>query len=247
LNVVIEAGMNSAANPKKLKIQLHCLPDSSAVTDVQREILSAAANCFEEQGFAATSIDDVARRLSATKGMIYHHFRSKTDLFFEVYRRGMELNFAAIRPHAEGSGSALIRLAKMSFAHSIVLMVEQAFQRVLMQGVLMHQQGATTAAQRETLEELIDNRNAYESVFREAIEATADELNLNISDSSLASKSYLAVLNSTVNWYTPRDADSENERMSITRDLVAYALRGIGAEMPSEDLIRLEKTEIGKE
>lgn len=239
--------MNSAASPKKLKIQPHCLPDSSAVTDAQREILSAAADCFEDQGFAATSIDDVARRLSATKGMIYHHFRSKTDLFFEVYRRGMELNFAAVHPYAEGTGTALVRLTKMSIAHSIVLMEEQAFQRVLMQGVLMHQQGATTAAQRETLEELIDNRNAYEAVFREAIEATADELKLDIADSSLASKSYLAVLNSTVNWYTPREKDSEHERMAITCDLVAFALRGIGAEMPNEDLIRLEKTEIGKE
>ena len=36
------------------------------------ELLTAAAECFMEQGFHASSIDDVARRLGATKGRVYH-------------------------------------------------------------------------------------------------------------------------------------------------------------------------------
>ncbi len=45
-------------------------------------ILDASARCFMEHGFKATSIDDIARRLGATKGMVYHYFDSKSDLFF---------------------------------------------------------------------------------------------------------------------------------------------------------------------
>ncbi len=44
-------------------------------------ILETAAQCFMEQGFATTSIDDVARRMGSTKGRIYHYYSSKTDLF----------------------------------------------------------------------------------------------------------------------------------------------------------------------
>ena len=203
--------------------------------------MSAAAECFRENGFAATSIDDVARSLGATKGMIYHHFRSKTDLFFAVYQRGMELNFEAITPHSESNGPALDRLAHMSLAHAVVLMEHQAFQRVLGQGVAMHQQGSTTAAQRETLAELIKVRDSYEATFRTAIETTAKEEGFPVGDASLASKSFLAVLNSTVFWYSPREADAQREQHTIARQLVGYALRGLGARVP--DFIEMSDEE----
>jgi len=194
--------------------------------------LSAAAECFRENGIAATSTDDVARSLGATKGMIYHHFRSKTDLFFAVYQRGMELNFAAIDPHRIRDGSALDRLAHMSLAHAVVLMEHQAFQRVLGQGVAMHQQGSTTAAQRQTLAELIKLRDDYEATFRATIEDAAQNEGFPVGDASIASKSFLAVLNSTVYWYTPREADAHHEQYAIARQLVGYALRGLGARVP---------------
>lgn len=197
-------------------------------------ILTAAAECFRENGFAATSIDDVARSLGATKGMVYHHFRSKTDLFFAVYRRGMELNFAASRPHLQGPGTALKRLTRMSVSHSVAMMEHQAFQRVLAQGVTMHLQGATTAAQRDTLRELIEIRDAYETMFRKAIAQAACEEGFVVRDLSLASKSFLAVLNGSVYWYSPRDSDEHGERIALARELVAYALRGLGADVPEE-------------
>ena len=212
----------------------------AATADSRAEILIAAADCFREQGYSATSIDDVARKLSATKGMIYHHFRSKTDLFFAVYRRGMEINFEAVQPHADGGGSANSHLGRMAMAHAVVLMAQQAFQRVLAQGVAMHQQGSTTAAQRETLVELIDIRNSYETMFRTAIEAALDEAGVAEADLSLASKSFLAVLNSTVFWYHPRDDDPHLEQEALARELVIYAMRGLGLECSEDALSQME-------
>lgn len=208
------------------------------------EILQAAAHCFKEKGFAATSIDDVARALGATKGMVYHHHRSKTDLFFAVYRRGMELNEAAISPYLQ-EPDALTRLARMGFAHAMVLMAEQPFQRVLAQGVAMHQTGSTTAAQRETLLELIEIRKHYERMFREAIEAVVIAHHLTIGSISVATKSFLAVLNSSVFWYSPQPDESTAEQRSIAADQLLYALRGLGLTIsagdPIQKLIEQEK------
>lgn len=195
------------------------------------DILVAAANCFEENGFAATSIDDVASALNATKGMVYHHFRSKTDLFFAVYRRAMEINFNTTRPFAEGSGSALERLTAMAMAHAMAMMAYQPFQRVLAQGVAMHQTGSTTAAQRETLVELINIRDGYEAMFRGVIEDLDAEKSLNIPSPSVACKSFLAVLNGTVFWYSPRKQDLMGEQEALARDLVKFALRGLGVDV----------------
>jgi AcrR family transcriptional regulator len=50
-------------------------------------LLDSAAVCFAEHGFAATSLDQVAKRARVTKGAIYHHFDSKRDLFQAVLER----------------------------------------------------------------------------------------------------------------------------------------------------------------
>jgi AcrR family transcriptional regulator len=43
-------------------------------------VLSAAVEAFTEQGFDATSIDELARRLNISKSAIYHHVPSKDAL-----------------------------------------------------------------------------------------------------------------------------------------------------------------------
>jgi AcrR family transcriptional regulator len=55
-------------------------------------LLESAAACFLESGFAATSLDAVAKRARVTKGAIYHHFASKRELFLAVMERQEEIN-----------------------------------------------------------------------------------------------------------------------------------------------------------
>src|SRR3954467_14547582 len=53
-------------------------------------ILAAALNEFAGRGFAATRLDDVARRADVAKGTIYLHFADREALFEELIR--MELS-----------------------------------------------------------------------------------------------------------------------------------------------------------
>ena len=182
--------------------------------------MDAAARCFADRGYAATSIDDVARSLGSTKGRVYHHFASKTDLFFQVYRRGMALNFRSIAPHRGN-------LAAMCRAHAETIMREQPYQRVLVEGVFLHRHGNLSERQKHELRELIDLRDDYERTFREAIEDATGR------DGSLAVKSLLAVLNSTVFWYRER---SEAERGLLAEELTATALAGLRAlDRPAQE------------
>ena len=52
-------------------------------------LVVAARGLFGENGYAATSIDEVAARAGVTKGALYHHFGGKADLFQEVYEQVM--------------------------------------------------------------------------------------------------------------------------------------------------------------
>ena len=50
----------------------------------RRALLSAATSLFAEQGYAATSIDDVVVKARVTRGALYHHFENKLDMFRAV-------------------------------------------------------------------------------------------------------------------------------------------------------------------
>lgn len=51
------------------------------------EVLRAARALFTEPGFAAASLDDVARRAGVTRGAVYHHFVDKEALFAAVFEQ----------------------------------------------------------------------------------------------------------------------------------------------------------------
>jgi AcrR family transcriptional regulator len=55
-------------------------------TERRETILAAALDEFAARGFAATRLDDVARRAGVAKGTIYLYFRDKESLFQELVR-----------------------------------------------------------------------------------------------------------------------------------------------------------------
>jgi AcrR family transcriptional regulator len=63
-------------------------PGARAQRSAERRdaILAAALDEFSARGFAATKLDDVARRAGVAKGTIYLHFADKETLFEEIIR-----------------------------------------------------------------------------------------------------------------------------------------------------------------
>ena len=44
-------------------------------------ILESALDLFNEKGYSGTTLNDIANRLTLTKGAVYWHFKNKQDLF----------------------------------------------------------------------------------------------------------------------------------------------------------------------
>ena len=201
-------------------------------------ILVAAAAAFRAHGFSAASIDDVARRLGATKGLVYHYYRSKNDLFLDVCQRGMELDFAAVAAPAASRDRAVTRLRAMAEAHVTTMLQHADFQHAILQAVARHLGGPTTPADRDRLADVIASRDRYEQLFRRTIAEAAAEGDLaGGADASLTGRAFLSVLNAPVSWYRERPDETEADRRAIVRELALFALRGAGA---SEAIIEEE-------
>jgi AcrR family transcriptional regulator len=55
------------------------------------QLIGTASRLFNQRGIEATSIEDVATALGATKGAVYHYFENKNQLLMACYERAFEL------------------------------------------------------------------------------------------------------------------------------------------------------------
>ena len=59
--------------------------DYRGLRNRRQAIIAAAAEAFNAHGYAATTVDEVATKARISKGNIYNYFRSKEDLFEQVF------------------------------------------------------------------------------------------------------------------------------------------------------------------
>lgn len=72
-----------------------------ASADVRRaQLFAAAMQVCAEKGYHATTIDEIAARANLSKGAVYHHFKSKQDLFVSLLEASMD-EFAVMIDHGK--------------------------------------------------------------------------------------------------------------------------------------------------
>lgn len=63
----------------------------------RRQILEAAAECFAERGFHATSMRDICKQAKLSAGAVYRYFASKEDLIAGIAEAELEPLMLALR------------------------------------------------------------------------------------------------------------------------------------------------------
>jgi AcrR family transcriptional regulator len=110
-----------AASPKAASIKP---PTNRAVRAGERRqaIIDAALDEFVARGYAATRLDDVAKRAGVAKGTIYLHFKDKEALFQELIRTALVplIGRLAAPPPAGSSIRAALEGFAQTFAQEVV-------------------------------------------------------------------------------------------------------------------------------
>jgi len=66
------------------------------------QLLVSARKLFVKKGFRATTTEEIARKAKLTKGALYHHFKSKEDIFLELVKSIMDRNRATLEAELTG-------------------------------------------------------------------------------------------------------------------------------------------------
>jgi AcrR family transcriptional regulator len=96
-------------------------PNKQRAEATRRELVAGARGLFLHQGYAATSPNDIAVACGMTKGALYHHFRSKTEVLEAVVRLVQrELRMAVLaRASAAGDPWDQIEAGCTAYLHSL--------------------------------------------------------------------------------------------------------------------------------
>jgi TetR/AcrR family transcriptional regulator, cholesterol catabolism regulator len=95
------------------------------LVDSRQEILRTASRLFQQRGYDATSMNDVAAALKLSKGGLYHHFQSKDEILFEIMNHAMEITEDRVLAPVRGIADPEARLRALIRLHIEVVLSPQ--------------------------------------------------------------------------------------------------------------------------
>jgi len=96
-------------------------------------LISTARRLFAERGFAATSTEEILGEAGVSRGALYHHFPSKTDLFRATFEAVEDDLTAQVLAAAAGGGETdPMRILELGFAAFLDQCVNPEVQRIVM-------------------------------------------------------------------------------------------------------------------
>jgi AcrR family transcriptional regulator len=90
--------------------------------DSRQDILRTAARLFQQQGYDATSMNDVAAALKLSKGGLYHHFQSKDEILFNLMNHALDITQERVVDAVQGTADPEERLRMLIRRHIEVVM-----------------------------------------------------------------------------------------------------------------------------
>ncbi len=111
------------------------MPTQAERTQATRgRLIATARRLFAEKGFAATSTEEILAAATVSRGALYHHFASKTDLFQATFEAVEDDLTARILTAATGGGETdPMRILELGFdAFLDQCVVNPEVQRIVM-------------------------------------------------------------------------------------------------------------------
>jgi AcrR family transcriptional regulator len=163
-------------------------------SDKREAVLRMAAQVFNEKGYLATSLDEVAERLHVTKPTLYYYVKSKEDILYKCVHIGLTMLQDAIREVDAAGGRAIDKL--MAAMRKYVEIVTMDF------GMCVIRVGEAPLPP-ESQRKLRRLKAAIDGEFRELIRLGIEEGSIKPCDPKIAAFTLAGALSWIGRWYQP--------------------------------------------
>ncbi len=194
------------------------------------DIVEAAAKIFQEKGFAAASLEDIASEVGMWKGSLYHYIDSKEELLLAVVQEPAEHLLTDLRMVASLDLPATEKLRLVAQAYGHVLETTFVYASVYLQEVAGRKRSVEWAARDREYVDLIT------TIIEDGI--ARGDLSTQL-DARTATFALVGALNWVTRWYRPDGALSAGK---ISEQICTTFLNGLitrtalGTPVPPVDI-----------
>ena len=173
----------------------------------QDAVLTAAVRLFNERGYEATSMGDLADRLGITKSSIYHHVSGKQELLRMAVDHALDGLFEAADEVAALDAPALARL-ELLIRRSVLVLAD----RLEFVTLLLRVRGNTAVEQQALL-----RRRVFDAAVTELVKQAQAEGGIRPDiDPATAARLLFGMVNSLAEWYRPSRGGAEVMADTVT-------------------------------
>lgn len=166
----------------------------------QDAVLNAAVRLFNEHGYDATSMFDIAESLGITKSSVYHHINGKEHLLQMAVDRALDGLFEAAEDVKALGGPAFERLAQLM--RRSVLVLDERFEFVTL---LLRVRGNTAVEQHA-----LARRRVFDGIVTDLVKQAQAEGSVRPDvDPATAARLLFGMVNSLTEWYRPRRGSAQ--------------------------------------
>jgi len=184
-------------------------------------LLDAAVVLFNERGYEATSMDELAARLGVTKSAIYHHVPSKVELLRLALDRALDALFALTEETGATTGPAIGRLEYVVRGSVRVLVAELPYVTLLLR----------LRGNSEVERTALHRRREFDRVVTGLVRAAEHEGDVRPDvDPALISRLLFGTVNSLTEWYRPDRGLTPDD---LADAVVAITFAGLRTAQPS--------------
>jgi AcrR family transcriptional regulator len=178
-------------------------------------LLDVAVATFNERGYDATSMEELATRLGVTKSAIYHHVPGKVELLRLALDRALDALFAVTEEPGATSGPAIERLEHVVRGSVRVLAAELPFVTLL-----LRVRGNSPVEQAA-----LQRRRRFDRVVTDLVRAAEEEGDVRPDvDPAVTSRLLFGTVNSLTEWYRPDGGQSADD---LADALVVTTFQGL--------------------
>ena len=187
----------------------------------QQEILRAAAQVFQERGFQAATIGDIAEKLGTDRASVYYYVSSKTELLQRVVRKATAENITLIEGIVASNLRASEKLRCVFIAQMENYKSSYPYMQVFLQEKFPVLKQESSAWKRELRQWTDRYYLAFQRILEQGVAEGEMELSLPL---DLATHALIGMINWAHRWYKP---DGSFSAEKIGDGFSEIALKGL--------------------
>ncbi len=182
----------------------------------KEEIIRVASRLFNEKGYKAVSMRDIAKAMDIKAASLYNHINGKQQILSEIIIKVAEEFTDGMRNVVEEDSSALMKVEKVIELH-VDITVNYSEALASLNNDWMH-------LEKDDLKAYVKMREDYEENFRSIINTGIDTGEIKANHPEVVLFSILSTLRTLYLWYQKRGKLDVN---ILKKDMVTVLLKGI--------------------